>query len=255
MLFDTHVHLNDKKYADDLMEVIDRAKNEGVKYMLVVGYDQVSNQRAIELAEKYEFIYAAVGWHPVDATYLTDELFDQLKEQLNHSKVVAVGECGLDYHWDTSPVDIQKEVFVKQIQLAKEINKPLIIHTRESIQDTYDILKENNVDVIGGVMHCYSGSIEMARSFINLNFKISLGGPVTFKNGRRAQEVATHIPLEDLLIETDAPYLTPHPYRGTRNEPAYVSMVAKKIAELKNISYEKVAKQTTFNACQLFNIV
>ncbi len=255
MLFDTHVHLNDKKYADDLMEVIDRAKNEGVKYMLVVGYDQVSNQRAIELAEKYEFIYAAVGWHPVDAIYLTDELFDQLKEQLNHSKVVAVGECGLDYHWDTSPVDIQKEVFVKQIQLAKEINKPLIIHTRESIQDTYDILKENNVDVIGGVMHCYSGSIEMARSFINLNFKISLGGPVTFKNGRRAQEVATHIPLEDLLIETDAPYLTPHPYRGTRNEPAYVSMVAKKIAELKNISYEKVAKQTTFNACQLFNIV
>ena len=166
-----------------------------------------------------------------------------------------MGECGLDYHWDTSPVDIQKEVFVKQIQLAKEINKPLIIHTRESIQDTYDILKENNVDVIGGVMHCYSGSIEMARSFINLNFKISLGGPVTFKNGRRAQEVATHIPLEDLLIETDAPYLTPHPYRGTRNEPAYVSMVAKKIAELKNISYEKVAKQTTFNACQLFNIV
>lgn len=240
---------------DDLVEVIDRAKNEGVKYMLVVGYDQVSNQRAIELAEKYEFIYAAVGWHPVDAIYLTDELFDQLKEQLNHSKVVAVGECGLDYHWDTSPVDIQKEVFVKQIQLAKEINKPLIIHTRDSIQDTYDILKENRVDVIGGVMHCYSGSIEMARSFINLNFKISLGGPVTFTNGRRAQEVATHIPLEDLLIETDAPYLTPHPYRGTRNEPAYVSMVAKKIAELKNISYEKVAKQTTFNACQLFNIV
>lgn len=255
MLFDTHVHLNDKKYMDDLVEVIDRAKNEGVKYMLVVGYDQVSNQRAIELAEKYEFIYAAVGWHPVDAIYLTDELFDQLKEQLNHSKVVAVGECGLDYHWDTSPVDIQKEVFVKQIQLAKEINKPLIIHTRDSIQDTYDILKENRVDVIGGVMHCYSGSIEMARSFINLNFKISLGGPVTFTNGRRAQEVATHIPLEDLLIETDAPYLTPHPYRGTRNEPAYVSMVAKKIAELKNISYEKVAKQTTFNACQLFNIV
>ena len=255
MLFDTHVHLNDKKYMDDLVEVIDRAKNEGVKYMLVVGYDQVSNQRAIELAEKYEFIYAAVGWHPVDAIYLTDELFDQLKEQLNHSKVVAVGECGLDYHWDTSPVDIQKEVFVKQIQLAKEINKPLIIHTRDSIQDTYDILKENSVDVIGGVMHCYSGSIEMARSFINLNFKISLGGPVTFTNGRRAQEVATHIPLEDLLIETDAPYLTPHPYRGTRNEPAYVSMVAKKIAELKNISYEKVVKQTTFNACQLFNIV
>lgn len=255
MLFDTHVHLNDKKYANDLVEVIERAKDEGITYMLVVGYDQESNRKAIELSEKYDFIYAAVGWHPVDAKDLTDELFEKLKVQLEHPKVVAVGECGLDYYWDTSPVEKQKEVFIKQIQLAKEINKPLIIHTRDSIKDTFDILKENEAESVGGVMHCYSGSVEMAQLFIRLNFKISLGGPVTFKNGRRAQEVATHIPLDKLLVETDAPYLTPHPSRGTRNEPAYVSLVAKKIADLKNIPYEMVAEQTTANACKLFNIV
>lgn len=255
MLFDTHVHLNDKKYKDDLLEVIERAKNEGVTRMLVVGFDQKTNQRAIELAEEYDFIYAAVGWHPVDSIYLTEELFAQLVEQARHTKVVAIGECGLDYHWDTSPKDLQKEVFIKQIKLAQKVNKPLVIHTRESIADTLEILKANNAKVVGGVMHCYSGSVETAREFIDLNFKISLGGPVTFTNGRRPQAVATEIPLEHLLVETDAPYLTPHPYRGTRNEPFYVSLVAKKIAQLKELPYEVVCEQTTANACALFKII
>ena len=254
MLFDTHVHLNDKKYAQDLLEVMERAKNEGVTRMLVVGYDQRSNRRAIELAEQYDFIYAAVGWHPVDSIYLTEELFAELVEQVKHPKVVAVGECGLDYHWDTSPVDLQKEVFIRQIKLAQEVNKPLVIHTRESIADTLEILKAHDANVVGGVMHCYSGSVEMARQFIDLNFKISLGGPVTFTNGRRPQAVATEIPLEHLLVETDAPYLTPHPHRGTRNEPFYVSLVAKKIAELKDLPYERVCEQTTANACTLFKM-
>lgn len=222
--------------------------------MLVVGYDARTNKLAIELADKYDFIYAAVGWHPVDAIYLTDELFAQLEEQVNHPKVVAIGECGLDYHWDTSPHDVQKEVFIRQIRLAQLINKPLIIHTRESINDTLDILKTYQADKVGGVMHCYSGSVEMAREFIKLNFKISLAGPVTFTNGRKPQSVAKEIPLEDLLIETDAPYLTPHPNRGKRNEPLYVSLVAKKIAELKEITYEEVCEQTMKNACKLFKI-
>lgn len=254
MLFDTHVHLNDKKYEEDLVEVITRAQDEGVSKMLVVGYDAQTNKLAIELADKYDFIYAAVGWHPVDAIYLTDELFAQLEEQVNHPKVVAIGECGLDYHWDTSPHDVQKEVFIRQIRLAQLINKPLIIHTRESINDTLDILKTYQADKVGGVMHCYSGSVEMAREFIKLNFKISLAGPVTFTNGRKPQSVAEEIPLEDLLIETDAPYLTPHPNRGKRNEPLYVSLVAKKIAELKEITYEEVCEQTMKNACKLFKI-
>ncbi|MDE5977393.1 MAG: TatD family hydrolase [Turicibacter sp.] len=254
MLFDTHVHLNDKKYASDLLDVIERAKHEGVTNMLVVGYDQYSNKRAIELAEQYDFIYASVGWHPVDSIYLTEELFAELVEQAKHSKVVAIGECGLDYHWDTSPIDIQKEVFIRQIKLAQELNKPLVIHTRESIADTLEVLELSHASIVGGVMHCYSGSVEMAHQFINLNFKISLGGPVTFTNGRRPQSVAKEIPLEYLLVETDAPYLAPHPYRGKRNEPFYVSLVARKIAELKNLSYEYVCEQTLKNACDLFKI-
>lgn len=254
MLFDTHVHLNDKKYEEDLVDVINRAQHDGVSKMLVVGYDARTNRVAIELAEKYDFIYAAVGWHPVDAIYLTDELFAKLEEQVKHPRVVAIGECGLDYHWDTSPHDVQKEVFIRQIKLAQSIKKPLIIHTRESIADTLEILKEQDAKVVGGVMHCYSGSVETAYEFIKLNFKISLAGPVTFTNGRKPQSVAKDIPLEELLIETDAPYLTPHPHRGKRNEPAYVSLVAKKIAEIKELSYEEVCEQTMKNACELFKI-
>lgn len=254
MLFDTHVHLNDKKYEEDLVDVIDRAQHDGVSKMLVVGYDARTNRVAIELAEKYDFIYAAVGWHPVDAIYLTDELFAELEEQAKHPRVVAIGECGLDYHWDTSPHDVQKEVFIRQIKLAQSIKKPLIIHTRESIADTLEILKEQEAKVVGGVMHCYSGSVETAHEFIKLNFKISLAGPVTFTNGRKPQSVAKDIPLEELLVETDAPYLTPHPHRGKRNEPAYVSLVAKKIAEIKELSYEDVCEQTMRNACELFKI-
>ena len=254
MLFDTHVHLNDKKYEEDLVDVINRAQHDGVSKMLVVGYDARTNKVAIELAEKYDFIYAAVGWHPVDAIYLTDELFAELEEQVKHPRVVAIGECGLDYHWDTSPHDVQKEVFIRQIKLAQSIKKPLIIHTRESIADTLEILKEQDAKVVGGVMHCYSGSVETAYEFIKLNFKISLAGPVTFTNGRKPQSVAKDIPLEELLIETDAPYLTPHPHRGKRNEPAYVSLVAKKIAEIKELSYEEVCEQTMKNACELFKI-
>lgn len=254
MLFDTHVHLNDLKYKDDLLEVLDRAEAGGIKKMLVVGYDKATNIKALELAEKFDNIYAAVGWHPVDAITLTDELFAELEEQAKHPKVVAIGECGLDYYWDTSPRDVQEEVFIRQIKLAQRLNKPLVIHTRDSISNTLEVLKASNAKLVGGVMHCFSGSVDMAHAFIKLNFKISLGGPVTFKNGRRPQEVATQIPLENLLIETDAPYLTPHPYRGTRNEPGYVSLVAKQISELKQISYEKVCEQTMQNGLDLFNI-
>ena len=254
VLFDTHVHLNDKKFEEDLMEVIERAKDEGVSKMLVVGFDARTNKKAIELAEEFDFIYAAVGWHPVDAIYLTDELFEELSKQAMHPRVVAIGECGLDYYWETSPHDVQKEVLIRQIHLAQSVNKPLVIHTRESIADTLEILKQYDAASVGDVMHCYSGSVETAREFIKLNFKISLAGPVTFTNGKKPQSVAREIPLEHLLIETDAPYLTPHPHRGQRNEPFYVSLVAKKIAEVKEVPYEEVCQQTMANACALFKI-
>jgi len=254
MLFDTHVHLNDTKYDEDLEMVLNRAKEAGVTRMLVVGFDQKTNRRAIELAESHTGIYASVGWHPVDAIDLTEQLWEEVLELANHPKVVAIGECGLDYYWDKSPEDIQRVVFERQIELAKQVQKPLIIHMRDSIADTYTVLKENNAQHIGGVMHCYSGSKEMAVEFLKLNFKISLGGPVTFKNGRKPQEVAEIVPLDALLIETDAPYLAPHPYRGKRNEPSYVSLVAEKIAEIKGLSYEELCRITTENGMELFKI-
>ncbi len=254
MLFDTHVHLNDVKYETDLEDVIARALDAGVSKMCVVGYDSRTNKLAIELAKTYDFIYAAVGWHPVDAKDMTEDDFELLKQQVMDEKVVAVGECGLDYYWDKSPRDIQEQVFVKQINLAREVKKPLSIHTRDSLADTLALLQKHHANEVGGIMHCYSGSAEMMHEFIKLNFKISLAGPVTFKNGRRPQEVATQIPLESLLIETDAPYLTPHPYRGKRNEPSYVKLIAEQIAQLKGLTYEEVASQTTKNACDLFKI-
>ncbi|MCL1949800.1 MAG: TatD family hydrolase [Turicibacter sp.] len=254
MLFDTHVHLNDLKYEEDLAEVLKRAEEAGVSKMLVVGFDERTNKRAIELAEAHEGIYASVGWHPVDAIDLTEDLWEKVVRQSEHPKVVAIGECGLDFYWDKSPKDVQREVFERQIELARQVKKPLIIHTRESIQAAYEVLKENHAQEIGGVMHCFSGSKEMAMEFLKLGFMISLGGPVTFKNGRKPQEVAEAVPLDSLLVETDAPYLAPHPFRGKRNEPAYIKLVAEQIAEIKGLTYESLCEATMKNGMELFNI-
>ena len=255
MLFDTHVHLNDSQYDLDLKEVIQNAQNAGVKKMVVVGFDRPTINRAMELIETYDFLYASIGWHPVDAIDMTDEDLIWIEELTKHPKVVALGEMGLDYHWDKSPKEIQKEVFRKQIRLAKKVKIPIVIHNREATQDIVDILKEEDAQEVGGIMHCFSGSPEIARECINMNFYISLGGPVTFKNAKKPKEVALEIPLNRLLIETDCPYLAPHPYRGKRNEPAYVKLVAEQIAEIKGISFEEVAKQTSLNANKLFGIM
>ncbi|MEH7444706.1 TatD family hydrolase [Bacillus sp. JJ1122] len=254
MLFDTHVHLNAEQFNDDLQEVIDRAIAEGVTNMVVVGFDELTIKKAIELAEKYDFIHASVGWHPVDAIDMTPEHLDWLKELASHPKVVALGEMGLDYYWDKSPKEIQKEVFRKQIRLAREVRLPIIIHNRDATADIVEILKEENAGEVGGIMHCYSGSVETALECIEMNFYISLGGPVTFKNAKKPKEVAESIPLDRLLVETDCPYLTPHPYRGKRNEPAYVKLVAEEIAGLKGLSFEEIAEATTQNAKKLFGI-
>lgn len=254
MLFDTHVHLNAEQFSDDLQEVIDRAISESVSNMVVVGFDQITIEKAIELAEKYDFIYASVGWHPVDAIDMTEEHLNWLRELAGHPKVVALGEMGLDYYWDKSPKEIQKEVFRKQIRLAKEVKLPIIIHNRDATADIVEILKEEEAGEVGGIMHCYSGSVETALECIGMNFYISLGGPVTFKNAKKPKEVAESIPMEHLLIETDCPYLTPHPYRGKRNEPAYVKLVAEEIASLKGLSLEEVAEATARNAKKVFGI-
>jgi TatD DNase family protein len=254
MLFDTHAHLNAVQYEEDLQEVIDRALKEGVTNIVVVGFDRPTIKRAIELAEQYDFIYASVGWHPVDAIDMKEDDLKWLEEMALHPKVVALGEMGLDYYWDKSPKEVQKEVFRKQIALAKKVKLPIIIHNREATADILEILKEENAREVGGIMHCFTGSIEIAKQCIDMNFYISLGGPVTFKNAKKPKEVAAEIPLEHLLIETDCPYLTPHPYRGKRNEPAYIKYVAEQIAELKGISYEEVAEKTSDNAKRIFGI-
>lgn len=254
MYIDTHVHLNADQYDEDLKEVIDRALNSKVEKMVVIGFDRKTIKRAIELAEQYDFIYAVVGWHPVDAIDCTDEDLEWIEQLAAHEKVVGIGETGLDYHWDKSPRDIQQQVFRKQIQLAKRVKLPIIIHNREATEDVLTILREEDAQEVGGVMHCFGGSVETAQESIKMNFMISLGGPVTFKNAKKPKEVAAEIPLEHLMIETDAPYLAPHPYRGKRNEPSYVPLVAEEIARLKELPVETVAEATTENAKRFYKL-
>lgn len=254
MLIDTHAHLNAIQYQEDLEEVIERAQSEGVEIIVVVGFDRETITRAIELADTYEFIYATVGWHPVDAIDMTDEDLKWIEELCSHPKVVALGEMGLDYYWDKSPKDIQKEVFRKQIALAKKVKLPIIIHNREATADIIEILEEEKASEVGGIMHCFTGSVEVAKQCMDMNFYISFGGPVTFKNAKKPKEVAAEIPLDRLLIETDCPYLTPHPFRGKRNEPSYVKYVAEQIAELKGVSFEEIAQKTSDNAKRFFGI-
>jgi len=254
MFIDTHVHLNADQFQEDLQEVIDRAHAAKVEKMIVVGFDRKTIERAMELVEKYESLYAVIGWHPVDAIDCTEEDLAWIEELTHHPKVVGIGETGLDYHWDKSPKEIQQELFRKQIRLAQKTNFPIIIHNREATGDVVRILREENAKTVGGIMHCFSGSVETALECIKMNFMISLGGPVTFKNARMPKKVAKEIPLEHLLIETDAPYLAPHPYRGKRNEPSLVPLVAEEIARLKEIPVEEVAKATTENAKKLFKL-
>ncbi len=254
MLFDTHAHLNAEQFDTDLEEVIARAKAEKVERIVVVGFDKPTITRAMELIEEYDFIYAAIGWHPVDAIDMTEEDLSWIKELSSHEKVVAIGEMGLDYHWDKSPKDVQKEVFRKQIALAKAVNLPIIIHNRDATEDVVTILKEEGAEEVGGIMHCFTGSAEVARQCMDMNFYISFGGPVTFKNAKKPKEVAKEIPNDRLLIETDCPFLTPHPFRGKRNEPSYVKYVAEQLAELKGLTYEEIASITTENAKRLFRM-
>lgn len=254
MLIDTHVHLNADQYEDDVEEVIQRALDKNVKKMIVVGFDTKTIERAMELVEQYPFLYAVIGWHPVDAIDCTKEDLQWIESLAAHPKVVGIGETGLDYHWDKSPKEVQQRLFREQIQLAKRVELPIIIHNRDATADVVKILEEEEAHVTGGIMHCFSGSVETAKQCIDMNFLISLGGPVTFKNAKMPKKVATEIDLDYLLVETDAPYLTPHPFRGKRNEPHYVTLVAEQIAELKNIPYDEVARRTTENALKLFKI-
>ena len=251
MYFDTHCHLNSEQLYENKDEFIKHALDNQVEMMVVVGYDLESSKKAVEIAKEYPFIYAAVGIGPNDCLNTTTQDLQIIDEYLNEPKVVALGEIGLDYYWDDVPSDKQKEVFQQQVDLAKKHQKPIIIHCRDAYEDTYEVLKRNGHP---GIMHCYSGSVEMAKRYIEIGFEISLAGPVTFKNARVPKEVATVIGIDHLMIETDCPYLAPHPFRGKLNEPANVVYIAQEIAKLKNMEIEDVARITTFNAKRMFGI-
>lgn len=252
MLFDTHTHLDDARFDEGRNEVIQKIQDAGVTLAVNIGADLKSSKAAVALADQYDFIYASVGVHPEDVMSLTEGDMETLRSLAQHEKVVAVGEIGLDYHYDDVPKDVQKQWFLRQIRLAQELELPYIVHDRDAHADVMEIIRESGY--FRGVMHCYSGSAEMAQELLKLGFYISFAGPVTFKNGKKAQEAAKTIPLERILIETDSPYLTPEPHRGERNDSSMVRFVAAKIAELRGITTAEAARITTENGKRFFNI-
>ena len=253
MYFDTHVHLNSERY-ENVEKVIADAIENGVSKMVVVGYDLETSRKAVEIASNFDFIYAAVGIHPSEVKTANLSDLEAIERMISGSKVVAIGEIGLDYHWDKDNKEYQKRFFVEQIKLANKYNLPIIIHSRDAAQDTFEVLKENKKYYEKGIMHCYSYSYEMAEKFIGLGFKIAFGGALTFLNSKENKEVVEKLDLEHLVVETDAPYLTPHPYRGQINEPKHIHLVVEEIARIKNVEKENVAKITHDNACDILGI-
>jgi TatD DNase family protein len=255
MLIDTHAHLDSPKFDNDREEVISRALQAGIDTIVNIGFNRETIPSTMALAEKYPFIYAAVGWHPTDAVDMKlEEDLAWIEQLCSHPKVVAIGEIGLDYYWDTSPKELQHIVFREQIRLARRLNKPIVIHNRDAHEDVVRLLKDEKASEVGGIMHCFSGSWETAKQCLDLNFHISFGGPVTYKNARVPKEVLERVPLDRLLLETDAPYLTPHPHRGQRNESAYVRLVAETAAQIKGVSLEEIAIITSENGRRCLGI-
>ncbi len=253
-IFDTHTHLNVDNFIGKEDEELAFAKEMGVAYHNVVGFDSKTIAGALQLAETYPEVYATIGWHPTEAGAYTQDVEDMIVSHLNHPKVIALGEIGLDYYWMEDPKEVQIEVFKRQIQVSKDHKLPFVVHTRDALEDTYDLIKEVGVGPAGGIMHSYSGSLEMAEKFIDLGMLISFSGVVTFKKATDIQEAAQQLPLDKILVETDAPYLAPVPKRGRENRTAYTRYVVDKIAELRGLSVEEVAQATSNNARRIFKL-
>lgn len=251
-MIDTHSHINMIKGLS-LDEIIKNAFDNGIDKIIVPSAYPADMENIMDLVNKYDNVYGMLGIHPSEVKSWDDSFIEKIKNYAKNSKIAAIGEIGLDYYWDKSFNDLQKEVFIKQIKLANELNLPIDIHDREAHKDTYDIIQEHN-NGSKVIMHCFSGSVEFARECVKAGFYLGIGGVVTFKNAVKMKEVAKDIPLERILLETDAPYLTPVPFRGKENQPAYVKYVAEEIASLRGISVEEVAQITTENAKTVFNI-
>lgn len=250
-LIDSHCHLDNERFNDDRGEVLARIE-ERLEFAVNIGYDLESSKKSVELAEKYDYIYAVVGVHPTDISGYTDEMEAELEAMAKHPKVLAVGEIGLDYHWMTEPKEKQQEIFRRQMEMARRAGKPVVIHTREATRDTLDILKE--YPDVRGIVHCYPGSYESAAEIMD-NYYFGVGGVLTFKNSKKLKETVEKLPMDRIVVETDCPYLTPEPHRGKRNEPVYVEHIAQRIAEVKGISYEEVVRISNENTKKAYGMV
>jgi len=254
MIFDTHAHLDSEQFEEDFDDIIQNIINNKISLIVNPGCDLPTSKKSVELSEKYDFIYSAVGFHPHEAKYMDEEAINEIERlSVSNKKVVSIGEIGLDYYYDFSPRDVQEDVFVRQMELANKLDLPFIIHSRDASNDTYEMVKKykNNVDC---VLHCYSQSKEMAKLYLDLGCYLSFAGPVTFKKSTNLQEVAKYAPLDRIFIETDSPYLSPEPKRGKKNEPSNVIYTGKKIAELKGISEEQLFKSTYNNGIRFFKL-
>jgi TatD DNase family protein len=254
-LFDTHAHLHVAEFADDLGEVLDRARAEGLVGFVTIGTDRDTNAEAVALAERIPDVFATVGIHPHDAAGATDADFDAMEGLARSSaKVVALGEMGLDFFRNLSPPSVQESVLRRQLSLARRLGKPVVLHCRDAHAEMLAILNEEKVGEVGGVMHCFSADVEIAKRCLDLGLVISLAGPVTYKNARALPDVARFVPEDWLVVETDCPFLPPHPHRGKRNEPAHVALTAARVAELRGVEADALAAATTRNAVRLFKL-
>ena len=254
MIFETHAHYEDKAFDEDRAELLKELLNSGIERVVDVGSSLKTCRDILSLIEDYPFMYAAMGIHPSDTGELTEEDMTFLKESCKNKKVVAIGEIGLDYYWDTPEKSIQKKWFSRQLELAKELSLPIIIHSRDAAADTLDIMKSEHAGDIGGVIHCFSYGVEMAREYLNMGFYIGVGGVVTFKNGKKLKEVVEYTPIDRIVTETDCPYLAPTPHRGERNSSLYIPLIVKEIAAIKNMAEEEVYRITCKNGYDLYRM-
>ncbi|MBQ5659958.1 MAG: TatD family hydrolase [Lachnospiraceae bacterium] len=254
-IFDTHAHYDDEDFDADRYELLDSMKEHGVGTIVNIGASMRSCKTTLALAEKYPFVYGALGVHPSDCGKMTEEDIQWIKANAANEKIVAIGEIGLDYYWDNVERDVQKKWFVRQLEIAKEIGLPVIIHSRDAAQDTLEIMKSEHKDTTGGVIHCFSYGVEMAREYLNMDYYIGVGGVLTFKNGKKLKEVVEYAPMDKLVLETDCPYLAPVPYRGKRNSSLYLTHVVEEMAAIKGMSVEDVIRVTAENAKRLYRLV
>lgn len=253
-IFDTHAHYDDKVFDQDREELLSSLREQGVERIVNVSANLQEIEATLQLIGQYPFIYGAAGVHPSDAKELNEENFQQIRQAMEHEKMLAIGEIGLDYYWDSTDRDIQKKWFLRQLELAKELDKPVIIHSRDAAQDTLDLIKQAGGPDFSMVIHCFSYSTEFAREYLNMGYYLGIGGVVTYKNGRKLKEVVSYMPLDRILLETDAPYLSPVPFRGKRNSSEKLHYVVEEIARLKEVSVEEVLETTWDNACRFYRM-